>query len=372
MCIIRKIISVIISAIIVVFTILFIFSAKQVFSENENRYLAKFPEFNFSSLRSGEFTEKLSTYLSDHFPFRDMFMGIKTSTFKLLGNTEINGVYLGRDEYLLERYDKPKNQDKIISTINKFAEKNQNANISFMLVPTSVEIYKDKLPSFAINYSEKEVIDYYYNNIIDNVKCINLLNPFTSLKHYIDIYYRLDHHWTTFGAYIAYYEYCVSNNIKPLRNIEYEQISDRFNGTLYSKTNDYTLTPDSIYKIKDLSDDYTVKYVATNKVKNTMYEEKYLEEKDKYSYFLNNNQPIIEITNNDIDSKESLLVIKDSYANAFIPFLIGNYKKIYVIDPRYYTASITEYINKNEIENILILYNIMTIDNDTGISIIAN
>ena len=98
-----------------------------------------------------------------------------------------------------------------------------------------------------------------------------------------------------------------------------------------------------------------------------MYEESYLSKKDKYSYFLDNNHYFIEITNNEISTNEELLVIKDSYANAFIPFLVGNYKKIYVIDPRYYKKSISEYIQQKKIKNVLFLYNIKTIDNDLGI-----
>lgn len=366
----NKIIAIVISILVIVLSLTLVFSVKQTFSENENRYLTKFPKFTFAALKSGKYTEQIGDYLADHFPLRDTFMGIKTVTSKIIGNKDINNVYLGEDEYLLQKYEEPQKTDRIISAINRFVEKNKDANINFMLVPTSVEIYKEKLPKYAINYSEKEVINYYYNNI--NAKCIDLLEPFENVKDVIDLYYRLDHHWTTFGAYIAYYEYCIANNLVPIKDVEYEKITDNFNGTLYSKTNDYTLTPDTMYKIKDLSSDYTVKYIATNKTKKTMYENKYLDQKDKYSYFLDNNQPIIEITNNEINSEDTLLVIKDSYANAFIPFLVGHYKKIHVIDPRYYTASITEYINKNKIDNILILYNIMTIDSDTGITIIAN
>ena len=93
----------------------------------------------------------------------------------------------------------------------------------------------------------------------------------------------------------------------------------------------------------------------------------YIDKKDKYALFLDNNHPLIVITNNDIDTDREIVVIKDSYANSFIPFLINNYKRIHVIDPRYFNDSVSEYINSNNINEGLILYNMNTVLQDHGI-----
>ena len=98
-----------------------------------------------------------------------------------------------------------------------------------------------------------------------------------------------------------------------------------------------------------------------------MYEEKYLNEKDKYSYFLDNNHALITITNKSLNNNNELLVIKDSYANSFIPLIAKHYEKIHVIDPRYYRLSISSYIRENNISNVLFLYNVLTLDDDMGI-----
>ena len=88
---------------------------------------------------------------------------------------------------------------------------------------------------------------------------------------------------------------------------------------------------------------------------------------DKYSFFLDNNHSLITIENLDSKNDDSILIIKDSYANAFVPLIAPSYKYIYVIDPRYYNLSISDYINEKQIDKVLFIYNVLTIDEDLGI-----
>ena len=78
--IIKSITAIFLAAFVLLFAFAFLISEKQEFSEGENRYLEKFPEFTFSSLKEGKYTEKLQSYLSDHFPLRNLFMGLKAET----------------------------------------------------------------------------------------------------------------------------------------------------------------------------------------------------------------------------------------------------------------------------------------------------
>ena len=135
--------------------------------------------------------------------------------------------------------------------------------------------------------------------------------------------------------------------------------------SLYSKVFTTNQEKDKIHKINLKDIDFTVNY--SDKTTNSLYEESYLKEKDKYSYFLNTNKPLIEITNNKIKSNEEILIIKDSFANSFIPMLANHYKKVHVIDPRYYNLAISDYIKEHNLKNVLLLYNINNIDTDTGI-----
>jgi hypothetical protein len=340
----------------------------KTFSQQENRNLAVFPELNKETFFSGEFGEQLNVYFADQFPFRDTFMSIKTKTDKLLGKKDINGVYLSKNDYLIEKYNTPKNSDKIIETLNEFNETVNYVNMNLLLAPTSIAINKDLIPKNAPTYDELETINYIYNKInFDTIDTYDILKE--KNKDY-QMYYRLDHHWTTFGAYYAYTKYAEANNITPysLNSFDIKEVTNDFNGTLYSKSNDYTRKSDSIhtFTLKDIS--YEVNYVSKEVIKDTMYEDSYLTKKDKYSYFLDNNHPLIVITNKSINTKKELIVIKDSYANSMVPFLANHYKKVHVIDPRYYKNSISDYIKENKnIKDGLILYNVMTMDSDLGI-----
>lgn len=364
-----KLLGLILSFIVLVFMLTFIFSPKQIFSENENRYLTKFPSFSWDNLVSGKFIDDLDSYLIDHFPFRDTFVSIKTKTELLLGKRKINDVFIGDDGYLITDYEKPSRTKNLIQVLNSFKIRNNHVNMNLMLIPTSVSVNKTKLPAYASPYDELKTINYIYDNV--NFSSINVYDTLLENNDTYPMYYKLDHHYTSYGAYYVYLEYCAQNNLECLSINDYniEAVTNDFKGTLYSKVNFYS-TPDTIHIFtpKD-GQDLKVEYISLDDVitKDSLYEYQYLEKKDKYSIFLNGNNPLVKITNNKNRNDKKLLVIKDSFANALIPFLTYNYSEVHVIDPRYYKLSISEYIDKSNITDVLFVYNINTLDKDTGI-----
>ena len=355
----KKIIDIIIQTFVLLFLVLTIILPKKAFSENENRYLQKFPILNVENLSSGQFMTQMSSYIADHFPLRESFLSFKTNIFKMIGIKRQNDVYYADDDYLIEEYDKPENNKKIINVVNRFIDMIPDVKYEFMLVPTAAYIYQDKIPHYNLNYDEKSTIDFFKQNFKGNYVDVSNILLSNSNKY---IYYRTDHHWTTRGAYYAYYEYCKQNGIVP-HDYTFVKVSEDFYGTIYSKVLDGTIKPDIIEKIID-DNQYIVKYANLNT--NSMYGEKFLNEKDKYSFFLNGNQSLMTISNSNILDKE-LLIIKDSYANSFIPLIASHYSKIHVIDPRYYKNKISDYLKDNNIKHVLFLYNIGTIDDDLGI-----
>ena len=153
-----------------------------------------------------------------------------------------------------------------------------------------------------------------------------------------------------------------------LESLEKKVVTEEFKGTIYSKVNDYLRDGDAISIYVDPKEKLTVSYTDTKEQTDSLYAEEYLDKKDKYSYFLNNIHPLIEITNETIDTEEELVLIKDSYANCMVPFLIKHYKKIYVIDPRFYKEAASELINQNpKVKDVLLLYNMNTLDTDLGV-----
>ena len=383
-------------AMILCFGIAFFVTPKKEFSESENRTLAKAPEFTFENVKSGRFTDGIGTYAADHFPMRDSFLSIMTETERLSGRKEINGVYLAQDGSLIEVYDAPVNTQKQIAQFTKLAENVENADCYLMLVPTAVSIYADKLPENAPDAeaqawenrdtirpagygtdrpTQMREISQIYQAMPETMRTISvegdlLQAAVTDPQHTDRLYYRTDHHWTTYGAYIGYGAFCKAAVIPqvPLSDYVAETVSEDFRGTIYSKLNDPYFGMDTIVSYSDPKWKLTVEYSDTKEVTDTLYNPEYLSQKDQYSYFLNNIHPMVTITNDAVSDGGAIAVIKDSYANCFVSFLLNHYHTVYVFDTRYYKGGPSKFINEHpEITDVLILYNMNTIDNDTGI-----
>ena len=355
---------------ILVLAVWFVLAPKKEFSENENRYLTKMPSFTAKTVFSGEYPESLSDWIADHFPMRDLFMGVKTEVEIVSGRREINRIYIGEDNYLIERYEAPENTERITDTLVKFYDrvKDTGVDVRLMLVPTAVTIYEDKLPAYAPEADQMETAKLLYE--ATGIPAVDCSEKLLAGAQEGQIYYRTDHHWTTFGAYLGYTAYCEEEGIEPvpLEALEAETVTEEFAGTLYSKVNDYTHMKDAITVYTNPEDRLRVTYEDTGEVSDSLYNFDYLQEKDKYSLFLNNIHPLVEIENETAPSDDVLMLIKDSYANSMVPFLTHHYKKIYVFDTRYYKDGPSSFLEEHgEVTDVLILYNMNTLDGDTGI-----
>ena len=367
---IRKVITILLCVGILSLSIWLLLSPKKNFSENENRYLTKFPVLSAKNLLDGTYTESLSDWLADHFPQRDFFVGLKSQTEILSGRKEIDHIYVAKEDYLIEQYAQPQNTQRIIDTLTRFYEKVSQAevNINLMLVPTAVTIHKDLLPQNAPASNQLETAQSIYTATeIPKIDCTDCL--FTGVSEG-QLYYRTDHHWTTLGAYYGYLAFCAAKNLQPvsLTSLQKQTVTEDFAGTLYSKVNDYNHKKDSITVYTNPEDHLTVTYTDTGEVSDSLYNFDYLTEKDKYSLFLNNIHSLIEIENQTSSSEDVLMLIKDSYANSIVPFLAHHYRKIYVFDTRYYKDGPSSFLSEHkEINDILLLYNMNTLDTESGI-----
>ncbi len=153
-----------------------------------------------------------------------------------------------------------------------------------------------------------------------------------------------------------------------LEELEAETAAENFCGTIYSKVNDYSQKGDMITIYRNPADNLTVFYEDTKESFHSLYNLEYAEKKDKYSLFLNNLHSLIEITNENAESERELVLIKDSYANSMVPFLAHHFQKIYVLDTRYYKWGPSTFIKEHQgVTDVLILYNMNTLDTDLGI-----
>ena len=342
---------------------------KSDFSENENRVLASFPKFSFSSLASGSYNSKIESYTVDHFPARDFFVGLKTKIDLISGKKEINGVFVCKDGYYMDVYKKPQNTKEVIDNVNELGSSLERADVQLMLVPTACCVLGEYLPKNAVCADQLETIDEVYSSV--SCKTIDVASVLFEYKNQRKLYYKLDHHWTTGAAYLAYSKFCEENALTCEKESDFDIVSvtDSFKGTTFSKVNDYSAKGESIerYDLPGLK--VKVTYDDTGETSESMYAPDYLEKKDKYSYFLNNLHYLLTIENENAKTNEEIVVVKDSYANCFIPFLASQYKKIYVIDPRNYNDVISDFVNEHEnVETVLVLYNVGTLDTDSGVA----
>lgn len=366
-----KIIPPIVVAVIFVFSVMFIVSEKKDFSENENRQLAKAPALSVQTIKDKSFMDDFSTYICDHFPYRDQFINVKTQFEKMTGHTQVNGIYLAEDDFYIEPYVKPENTDSIIKGLNKFVGRLDKAAPVLMLVPNAATVYSDKLPKYAKSEDQIAVINEMYDAI--NVNTIDVTSTLLEHNEQDNLYYKLDHHWTTHGAYLAYEQFCKYKGFEPVleEDFKIKTVTDEFYGTVFSKVNDYTAKGDKIDLYYYDKWKLNVTYSTKEGPDDSVYNLDYLKEKDKYSLFLNNLNALVTIENENADSDDELVVVKDSYANSIVPFLLKHYKKIYVFDTRYYRMPVSKFVNDNDkIKDVLILYNMNTLDTDLGVKAI--
>ncbi len=348
-----------------------VFTPNRTYSDSENRMLEQFPPFSIQNLLEKNFTPTYEKYISDQFLYRDFWISLKSNIDRTIGKKEFNGVYLGKNDILLQKFIRPEKQDmnSKINAINTFQLANPAVKTHVMLVPTAISMLKDALPKYISSEDELFSINQVRKSLNTDIHFIDVY-PLLSSKRQEELYYKTDHHWTTKGAFYAYLELSKSLNFNPHKKESFtiNKITHHFYGSLYSKTGFSHIKPDSIelYEPKEAID-YKVAYMDEGVTSNSVYEMENIKKKDKYSVFFNGNHPLVKMTTENTNGKK-LLVIKDSYANALLPFLLPHYSEIHVIDLRYFNEDVALYLQNNNIHELLLLYNAMTFFEDPSIT----
>ncbi len=327
---------------------------KRAFSEKENRYLKPFPSFSLSSLLSGDYAAGIEEYCSDHFAGRDLWISLKARLELAQGKRENNGVFLCAGERLIEPFTAfdPAEAERKTQHINSFAGK-AGVPVALGLIPTSAELYSDLLPEGAENLSQRELIDFVYSlSETADADILAALEPFKDEY----IFYRTDHHWTSLGASRARSAVAEALGIGGgPGDYDRKTVSTDFLGTAYSSSGFFWVKPDAIETFVDETPDVLVqRYESTEPESGELYAESMLSTKDKYRFFLGGNCPRIVIRTGREDLP-SLLIVRDSYADSLVPFLLDSFSEIHLLDLRYYRESVVNYVSSEGIERVLIL-----------------
>ena len=342
------------------------------YSENEKRFLEPFPEFSWKNILNGDFQDKLETYMSDHIMGRDFFVGVEAYYSNIMGKNSLQDIYKAKDGYLVNApKDLPEKGEtdhfeKNLVNMETFTLTNA-IDSTLMIVPSAGYVMEDKLPSFHKKYNDDKLIVKAAKET-PSVKFLDLRQTlFDAYKSGKDIYYHTDHHLTSCGSYEIYKAYCEFNGLSYPSEEDYTVTTHGgFYGTTYSGSGYWLTDPDEL-EVWDLGEEVTVTLEEDGEVSDTMFFEKHLDQKDKYPIYLDGNHSYVKIENPKAKGG-TLLVIRDSYGQNFVPFLSHNYKKIYMLDMRYYRKSLAEMLGGEKIDEILYLYGIDTLITDSSTS----
>ena len=341
-------------------------------SVQENRMLATKPKFRLSSLISGDYDEKFEAYMDDQFVGRDMWRKLKVAVDRIGGSRLENGVYIGTNGQLLEQIEVADENHLAanIKAIKSFSESQSKIPVRMMLVPDAANVLNHSLPALAKPEDQTQMFSMVRKDLRDSVEWIDVSTELN--KHKTEkIYYKTDHHWTTLGAFYAFQAAAPSLGIDGDLSGKYVSytVSDSFNGMLASKSgvNLGEKQQIDIYVPTEEDTDLIVDYVDEGKRSTSLYDSSKLKEKDQYTVFLGGNSSLLDIRTVSTSTKR-LLLVKDSFANSFIPFLTPYYREIVVVDPRYYSGTINDLMDSYRISEVLFLYSGNTFFKDNNIS----
>ena len=260
--------------------------------------------------------------------------------------------------------------EKYQSTVNAVADSLSGVSqVYAMAIPLSSgitlpdELFSD-IPGSDQAQAEKDILA----GMGQNVKTIPLHDVMMSHRTEY-IYFRTDHHWTALGAYYAYVQFCTAKGITPHNLSDYEV--SQFPGFLGSFYNDggkpdaMKNDPDTVNAYHPVSATASMKYGDNENSTLTggqvIFDESTAAASLKYGAFIMGDNPFTVIENPEVSNGESCIVVKESFGNAFVPFLVDHYQTVYVVDYRYYSGSVTQLARDKGVKDVLFVNNLSAI-----------
>ena len=338
----------------------FILLPKAAISAHEKRVLSAFPKPELSAIADGSYGRQLETYLSDHFPARQFWVGVHSYMQLLAGGNGLSGVYLVENGRLIAAPEKL-NETQLalnLSRFQKFAEKT-GLPAAIMPVPSAGYVLGDMLPKNHQAYWDDQLFEILQRQV-GALKLIDLRQEFLGTDQRKDFYYRTDHHLTSAGSYAMYEVYCAQQNLEK-ESFACTETYGEFYGTGYSRSGLWLTKPDVLeIWITQNPGQYEVTIIegAKSEIYDSLYFREHKESLDKYPVFLDGNHSLVTIQNTQVQNGKRLLLIKDSYAHCFATFAAENYEQICMVDLRYYRGDVQELIAQQGLNEILYLYGV--------------
>lgn len=391
-----------------------IFLPRPTESEIEKRKLTEFPALTWQSFWDGSWFSGIDTWYADTYPLREVLIAGNKAVQSLYGirtdvivggenqgedipnidesngelptlpqdNPEqktdeplpdgnvsadgemISGIFVSDNVGYGLYYFVQKNADWYAAILNEMDKRLEGkAQLYSLIAPINGGVLLSDARQRELNVSnQRESIRYIYSRMAADIKTVEV---FDALRAHVDeyIYFHTDHHWTALGAYYAYTQYAAAAGLTPHTLEQFEQVEyPNFLGTYYSVSGITSLAanPDTVIAYKPM---------GTNKMKMTMADGVTYDwfvvndvtsygSSMKYGTFAGGDQPYSVVENPNITDGSACLVIKDSYGNALIPYLVDHYQYLYWVDFRHYKGSIYDLVEEKNIKDVLVLQQI--------------
>ncbi len=359
-----------------------VISDKPTISQLENRALKERPKLIAEKLFAGNYCKEFEEYFADTFIFRENFVNLSRDIKELRGfsredqativdHTGANfaagepgktgSILLLKDRAMYIHYFNPQALGLYATAINNLQERiSDGVKIYSLIAPTQIEFVANK-KSKEVSAPEKNSIDF----VNKRLHRVTPVDAYATLKESWGeyLYFRTDHHWTALGAYRAYTALMKATGDKavPLEKYAVQELAP-FLGSLHTITLNKNLEkkPDTLQLYQPFTEHQYYVYWSSTPVQREVLEMAHAQNKNKYGIFLGGDIPLGKIVT-EVKNGKKMLVIKDSYGNAFVPFLIPHYEEIYVVDPRHYKEGVVQLIRDNKIQEVLFINNTDTL-----------
>ena len=365
--------------VLIVFTLFFVglfaldlITPDRAYSELENTTLSQRPALTQLSAKGlNSYFTAYTKYVKDQVAGRDQWISLQSVVeTTLLQKQQNGGILLGKDHMMFPRTygllateDRtlPKNTQALTQLCQRYPGK-----VEVLLAPSAAEVYPEKVPANAPLLDQNPYLDQLAAAVqAAGGRFVDVRQTLEAHKSEY-IYYRTDHHWTSLGAYYAYQQLCDTLGLTPFDTAAHTALTAQgFYGTHYSKARTWNAVPDVI-TYYDLPNTLTVWNVTapgqpTQGQTSGLYDTDKLAAYDKYAMFLHGNNGLSRVEG---EGTGRILVIKDSYANCFVPYLTANYAQIDVVDFRNYNYGLDQLITDNGYDQILVLYSFDSFKSD--------
>ena len=251
---------------------------------------------------------------------------------------------------------------------NIAAAMGENVTTYSLITPNQAQFYTPEFYHTG-NYDQEAAIDYAYEKMTG----VTTVDAYSKIAQHLDeyVYFRTDHHWTALGAYYAYTAFCEAAGLEavPLSDFQTGRY-EGFVGTMYNFTKGYAQSqvlldnPDYVDYYEPIVESHAKYYTdasMTNGIPIYVVNDELSDNVgNKYLCFISGDTPLCVVTTA-AGTGRSCVVLKESYGNAFVPFLTSHYDTIYVIDPREFNGSsdpsfdLTSFVAEHNVNDVIVI-----------------